>query len=337
MEISAIIPSYNEQDNVGLMYERMTKTLSKISPDYEIIYINDCSKDQTLLRIKELAAKDTHVKYLSFSRNFGHQIAVSAGLDYCSGKAVVIIDGDLQDPPELIEQMYEKYKEGYKVVYARRTSREGETWFKKATAKIFYRLLASMTSIDIPVDVGDFRLIDQVIVKHLRNMPEKSKYIRGQISWIGYKQTFVNYHRDARIYGKTNYPLRKMLRFALDGITAFSDKPLKIASGLGIVAAIVSLLALVYALVAHFCFNSTITGWTSLILSVLFIGGVQLITIGIIGEYIARINNDVRNRPLYILEENNMEDIENFEFSLEILPYEKHVEETHSDKIIFEK
>ncbi|MCI6962735.1 MAG: glycosyltransferase family 2 protein [Bacteroidales bacterium] len=308
MEISAIIPSYNEQDNVGLMYERMTKTLSKISPDYEIIYINDCSKDQTLLRIKELAAKDTHVKYLSFSRNFGHQIAVSAGLDYCSGKAVVIIDGDLQDPPELIEQMYEKYKEGYKVVYARRTSREGETWFKKATAKIFYRLLASMTSIDIPVDVGDFRLIDQVIVKHLRNMPEKSKYIRGQISWIGYKQTFVNYHRDARIYGKTNYPLRKMLRFALDGITAFSDKPLKIASGLGIVAAIVSLLALVYALVAHFCFNSTITGWTSLILSVLFIGGVQLITIGIIGEYIARINNDVRDRPLYILEENNMEE-----------------------------
>lgn len=308
MEISAIIPSYNEQDNVGIMYERMTKTLSKISPDYEIIYINDCSKDQTLLRIKELAAKDTHVKYLSFSRNFGHQIAVSAGLDYCSGKAVVIIDGDLQDPPELIEQMYEKYKEGYKVVYARRTSREGETWFKKATAKIFYRLLASMTSIDIPVDVGDFRLIDQVIVKHLRNMPEKSKYIRGQISWIGYKQTFVNYHRDARIYGKTNYPLKKMLRFALDGITAFSDKPLKIASGLGIVAAIVSLLALVYALVAHFCFNSTITGWTSLILSVLFIGGVQLITIGIIGEYIARINNDVRNRPLYILEENNMEE-----------------------------
>ncbi|MGM9819265.1 MAG: glycosyltransferase family 2 protein [Candidatus Onthomorpha sp.] len=308
MEISAIIPSYNEQENVGLMYERMTKTLSKISPDYEIIYINDCSKDQTLLRIKELAAKDPHVKYLSFSRNFGHQIAVSAGLDYCSGKAVVIIDGDLQDPPELIEQMYEKYKEGYKVVYARRTSREGETWFKKATAKIFYRLLASMTSIDIPVDVGDFRLIDQVIVKHLRNMPEKSKYIRGQISWIGYKQTFVNYHRDARIYGKTNYPLKKMLRFALDGITAFSDKPLKIASGLGIVAAIVSLLALVYALVAHFCFNSTITGWTSLILSVLFIGGVQLITIGIIGEYIARINNDVRNRPLYILEENNMEE-----------------------------
>lgn len=307
MDLSVIIPSYNEERNVGIMHERLTKTLSKITDSYEMIFVNDCSKDQTLLRIKELAEKDSHVKYLSFSRNFGHQIAVSAGLDFCTGEAVVIIDGDLQDPPELITQMYERYKEGYKVVYAKRKTREGETWFKKATAKIFYRLLASMTSIDIPVDVGDFRLIDRVIVEHLRNMPEKSKYIRGQIAWIGYKQTFVEYHRDARLYGTTNYPLKKMLRFALDGITAFSDKPLKIASGLGIFSAIVSLLALVYALVSHFCFHATITGWTSLILSVLFIGGVQLITIGIIGEYIARINNDVRNRPLYILDEKNID------------------------------
>ncbi|MBQ2387245.1 MAG: glycosyltransferase [Bacteroidales bacterium] len=307
MDLSVIIPSYNEERNVGIMHERLTKTLSEITDSYEMIFVNDCSKDQTLLRIKELAERDSHVKYLSFSRNFGHQIAVSAGLDFCTGEAVVIIDGDLQDPPELITQMYERYKEGYKVVYAKRKTREGETWFKKATAKIFYRLLASMTSIDIPVDVGDFRLIDRVIVEHLRNMPEKSKYIRGQIAWIGYKQTFVEYHRDARLYGKTNYPLKKMLRFALDGITAFSDKPLKIASGLGIFSAIVSLLALVYALVSHFCFHATITGWTSLILSVLFIGGVQLITIGIIGEYIARINNDVRNRPLYILDEKNID------------------------------
>lgn len=307
MDLSVIIPSYNEERNVGIMYERLTKTLSEITDSYEMIFVNDCSKDQTLLRIKELAERDSHVKYLSFSRNFGHQIAVSAGLDFCTGEAVVIIDGDLQDPPELISQMYERYKEGYKVVYAKRKTREGETWFKKATAKIFYRLLASMTSIDIPVDVGDFRLIDRVIVEHLRNMPEKSKYIRGQIAWIGYKQTFVEYHRDARLYGTTNYPLKKMLRFALDGITAFSDKPLKIASGLGIFSAIVSLLALVYALVSHFCFHATITGWTSLILSVLFIGGVQLITIGIIGEYIARINNDVRNRPLYILDEKNID------------------------------
>lgn len=307
MDLSVIIPSYNEERNVGIMHERLTKTLSEITDSYEMIFVNDCSKDQTLLRIKELAEKDSHVKYLSFSRNFGHQIAVSAGLDFCTGEAVVIIDGDLQDPPELISKMYERYKEGYKVVYAKRKTREGETWFKKATAKIFYRLLASMTSIDIPVDVGDFRLIDRVIVEHLRNMPEKSKYIRGQIAWIGYKQTFVEYHRDARLYGTTSYPLKKMLRFALDGITAFSDKPLKIASGLGIFSAIVSLLALVYALVSHFCFHATITGWTSLILSVLFIGGVQLITIGIIGEYIARINNDVRNRPLYILDEKNLD------------------------------
>ena len=307
MDLSVIIPSYNEERNVGIMHERLTKTLSEITDSYEMIFVNDCSKDQTLLRIKELGERDSHVKYLSFSRNFGHQIAVSAGLDFCTGEAVVIIDGDLQDPPELISKMYERYKEGYKVVYAKRKTREGETWFKKATAKIFYRLLASMTSIDIPVDVGDFRLIDRVIVEHLRNMPEKSKYIRGQIAWIGYKQTFVEYHRDARLYGTTNYPLKKMLRFALDGITAFSDKPLKIASGLGIFSAIVSLLALVYALISHFCFHTTITGWTSLILSVLFIGGVQLITIGIIGEYIARINNDVRNRPLYILDEKNID------------------------------
>ncbi len=311
MEISAIVPSYNEEKNVPLIYKRLTDTLSQISDKYEIIFVNDCSKDSTLSVIKQISEKDSHVKYISFSRNFGHQIAVSAGLDMCKGKAVVIIDGDLQDPPELILEMYKKYQEGYKVVYAKRKTREGETWFKKATAKLFYRFLAAMTSIEIPVDVGDFRLIDKVIVNHLRNMPEKSKYIRGQISWIGYKQTFVEYHRDARLYGKTNYPLKKMLRLAFDGITAFSDKPLKMASAIGIISAILSLLAIIYALISHFIFDSAVSGWTSLIISVLFIGGVQLITIGIIGEYIARINNDVRNRPLYIIEEENIENQEN--------------------------
>jgi dolichol-phosphate mannosyltransferase len=308
MEISAIVPSYNEEKNVPLIYERLTKVLSQINPNYEIIFINDSSKDNTLSVIKTIAQEDSHVKYISFSRNFGHQIAVSAGIDLCKGNAVVIIDADLQDPPELILEMYEKYKEGYKVVYARRKTREGETWFKKATAKIFYRILAAMTSIEIPVDVGDFRLIDKVVVRQLKNMPEKSKYLRGQISWIGYKQTFVEYHRDARIYGKTNYPLKKMIRLALDGITAFSDKPLKMASAIGIISAIIALLAIIYALLSHFIFDSSVSGWTSLIISVLFIGGVQLITIGIIGEYIARINNDVRNRPLYIIEEQNIED-----------------------------
>lgn len=311
MEISAIVPSYNEEKNVPLIYKRLTDTLSQISDKYEIIFVNDCSKDSTLSVIKQISEKDSHVKYISFSRNFGHQIAVSAGLDMCKGNAVVIIDGDLQDPPELILEMYKKYQEGYKVVYAKRKTREGETWFKKATAKLFYRFLAAMTSIEIPVDVGDFRLIDKVIVNHLRNMPEKSKYIRGQISWIGYKQTFVEYHRDARLYGKTNYPLKKMLRLAFDGITAFSDKPLKMASAIGIISAILSLLAIIYALISYFIFDSAVSGWTSLIISVLFIGGVQLITIGIIGEYIARINNDVRNRPLYIIEEENIENQEN--------------------------
>jgi dolichol-phosphate mannosyltransferase len=308
MEISTIVPAYNEEKNIPLIYERLTQTLSQITNDYEIIFVNDCSKDNTLETIKTIAQQDSHIKYISFSRNFGHQIAVSAGLDLCKGNAVVIIDCDLQDPPELILEMYEKYKEGYKVVYAKRLTREGETWFKKITAKMFYRILAAMTSIEIPIDVGDFRLIDNVVVKHLRNMPEKSKYLRGQISWIGYKQTFVEYHRDSRIYGKTNYPLKKMLRLAFDGITAFSDKPLKMASAICIISAIISLLAIVYALLSHFIFDSAVSGWTSLIISILFIGGVQLITIGIIGEYIARINNDVRNRPLYIIEEQNIED-----------------------------
>lgn len=308
MDISAIIPVFNEQGNVLEIYKRMTKVLESISKEYEIIFVNDYSRDNSLEIIKDLYNRDKHIRYLSFSRNFGHQIAVSAGLDYSKGEAVVIIDGDLQDPPELIPDMYSKYKEGYKVVYAKRKSRKGETWFKKISSKIFYRILQRLTSIDIPVDVGDFRLIDKKIVKHLRDMPEKSKYIRGQIAWMGYRQTYVEYIRDPRLYGETGYPLRKMIRFAIDGITSFSDKPLKIATGLGLIVSFISFLVILYALIAHFYLNITITGWTSLIISIMFIGGIQLITIGIIGEYISRINNDIRNRPLYIIEESSSQE-----------------------------
>lgn len=311
MDISVIIPIYNEEGNIQPMYERMSATLSKITDDYEIIFVNDCSKDNSLSLVKTLTQKDSHIKYISFSRNFGQQIAVSAGLDYAEGDAVVIIDADLQDPPELVIELYSKYKEGFKVVYAKRKSRDGETWFKKFSAKVFYRLLAKMTTVDIPVDVGDFRIMDKVIVQHLRNMPEKSKYIRGQVSWIGYKQTYVEYQRDARLSGETNYPFRKMMRYALDAITSFSDKPLKIASTLGLLTSLFAFLAIIYALVSHFVFDNAVSGWTSLILSILFIGGVQMITIGIIGEYIARMNNDIRNRPLYIIEEKNVEEQKN--------------------------
>lgn len=304
MEISAVIPIYNEEGNIPQMYKRMSNVLSQISSEYEIIFVNDYSKDSSLSMIKELAKEDNHVRYISFSRNFGHQVAVSAGLDYSKGKAVAIIDGDLQDPPELIKEMYEKYMEGYKVVYAKRSSRKGVSIFKKIAYKSFYRILDKLTEIKIPLDTGDFRLIDRVIIKHLQEMPERNKFIRGQIAWIGYKQTFVEYDRDPRFSGETGYSFSKLLKLAIDGITGFSSKPLKFASSMGIIVSIFSFLVIIYALISQFVYNSPLRGWTSLIISVSFIGGVQLITIGIIGEYISRMSTDIKKRPLYIVEEN---------------------------------
>ena len=318
MDISVVIPIFNEQGNIPKMYERMTKVLSEISSDYEIIFVNDYSRDNSLSLIKELSEKDSHVKYLSFSRNFGHQIAVSAGLDFSKGNAVAIIDGDLQDPPELIKEMYAKYIEGYKVVYAKRSARRGVNIFKKVAYKLFYRILDKLTDIKIPLDTGDFRLIDRIIIKHLQQMPERNKFIRGQIAWIGYKQTFVEYVRDARYRGETGYPFSKLMKLAIDGITGFSSKPLKFASNMGIIVSVFSFCIIVYALISQYVLNTPpIRGWASVIISVSFIGGVQLITIGIIGEYISRINNDVRQRPLYIIEESSKEKESETEFETE--------------------
>jgi dolichol-phosphate mannosyltransferase len=253
-----------------------------------------------------LAEQDAGVFYINFSRNFGHQIAVTAGLDACSGEAVAIIDGDLQDPPELIAEMYAKYKEGYEIVSAKRMQRKGEGVFKKFTAKLFYRLLQRMTSIHIPVDTGDFRLIDKKIVAYLKQMPEQNKFLRGQIAWLGFRQTHVLFNREKRKYGKTGYPFGKMLRLALDGITGFSDKPLQWVTKLGFIVSFISFIIILYAVYSHFILDRTITGWTSLIISSMFIGGVQLISIGVIGEYISRINRNVLNRPLYIIERTNI-------------------------------
>jgi glycosyltransferase involved in cell wall biosynthesis len=255
--------------------------------------------------IKEMAAKDSVIKYINFSRNFGHQIAVTAGLDKSTGNAVAIIDADLQDPPELIIEMYAKMKEGYQVVYAKRRSRKGESAMKKWTAKVFYRLLARITSISIPVDTGDFRIIDKKIVDILREMPEQQKYLRGQISWIGFNQTYVEYDRSERNAGQTGYTYKKMIRFALDGITSFSNFPLKFATVAGFVVSGISFLMMLYALYSRFISKNYEPGWTSLMLAVLFIGGIQLIGIGIIGEYISRMGANVRNRPLYIINETN--------------------------------
>jgi polyisoprenyl-phosphate glycosyltransferase len=303
--ISVIIPCFNEEDNLNELTIRLNNSLHEVTSSFEILLINDGSTDATLQKIKALAGQNSNVKYISFSRNFGHQIAVSAGLDHCRGQAVVIMDGDLQDPPELIPEMYKKYKEGYDVVYTKRTRRNGESWFKKSTAKLFYRILQRFTSFNIPLDAGDFRLIDRKVVEMLRQMPEQNKFLRGQIAWMGFRQTYVEYERDARRHGKTGYPFKKMLDFALDGITSLSHRPLRLVTQAGFTVSFLSFLILLYALGSHFILERTITGWTSLIITVAFLGGVQLLSIGIIGEYISRINKNILNRPLYIVEESN--------------------------------
>lgn len=304
-DLSVVIPIYNEEGNIPLLYERLTKVLEAMQVSYEFIFINDGSRDRSVELLRDLAQKDSHVKYIDFSRNFGHQIAVSAGLDHSRGEAVVIMDADLQDPPELLAEMYRKYKEGFEVVYARRRSRQGESWFKKITARAFYRLLSSLSSVDIPLDTGDFRIIDHKVVEALRKMPEKSKFLRGQISWIGFRQTFLEYDRQERHAGETNYPFRKMLSLALDGITGFSDVPLRFVTYFGLITTGFAFLGTLYVLYSRFVLRDFVEGWASLMITVLFIGGVQMIAIGIIGEYLSRIHANVRNRPLYIIRDSN--------------------------------
>lgn len=309
MELSIIIPIYNEEENIPLIYAKLHEVMDRLFDSrpqkYEFIFINDGSVDQSLALLKGLAEKDDAVGFINFSRNFGHQIAVSAGLDYAKGNAVVIIDADLQDPPELIIDLYKKWKEGFEVVYAQRIARKGEGIFKRTTAKLFYKMIAKITAINIPVDTGDFRLIDRKIVEVLKNMPEKNKFLRGQIAWAGFSQIGIPYERDARHGGETGYTFRKMLRLALDGITAFSDFPLKIATIIGFTAFLFSIGLIIYALRSN-SLGNTIPGWTSLTIIVSFIGGVQLLCIGLIGEYIIRLINNIRNRPLYIIESSNL-------------------------------
>jgi dolichol-phosphate mannosyltransferase len=308
-DLSIVVPVYNEEKSIRLMYDRLLASITVISSNFEIIFVNDGSRDNSFLELVKLSKEDARVKYINFSRNFGHQIAVTAGLDKTKGAAVVIIDGDLQDPPEVIPEMYAKHKEGFEVVYGQRLKRKGESFFKKITAKYFYRILKKITNVNIPVDTGDFRLIDRKIVNDLKNMPEQNKFLRGQIAWLGYRQTSVFFERDERKFGETGYPFSKMLKFALDGITGFSDVPLQFVTKTGIFISFLSFLIILYAIFSHFVLQKTITGWTSLIISSKFIGGVQLISIGIIGEYISRINKNVQNRPLYIIDQTNIEEV----------------------------
>ncbi|MCB0446941.1 MAG: glycosyltransferase family 2 protein [Gelidibacter sp.] len=305
-DISVVIPIYNEQETIPELYKRLTASLSSMTNAYELIFVNDGSKDRSLEVLMDIAENDDKVFYINFSRNFGHQIALSAGLEFSKAKCTVLMDGDLQDPPELIPKLYDKYQEGYEVVYAKRQSRDGETWLKKTTAKIFYRSFKKMTPFDIPLDTGDFRLIDQKVVLALNKMTERSKFLRGQIAWLGFRQTFVLFDRESRKHGVTGYSYGKLLKLALDGVTSFSDKPLLIVSRMGFLISFFSFLVILYAIFSHFVLKHTITGWTSLIISSMFIGGIQLLSIGVIGEYISRINNNTRERPLFIIQDTNI-------------------------------
>jgi glycosyltransferase involved in cell wall biosynthesis len=294
---SIVVPVYNEELVINETYKRLKEVMDGTREKYEIIFVNDGSKDQTLEKATEICAKDSNIKLINFSRNFGHQVAVTAGMDYASGKAIVIIDADLQDPPEVILKMIEKWKEGYDAVYGRRLKRKGETFFKKITAKLFYRTLRSMTTVDIPVDTGDFRLIDRKVCEALKSLPERNRYVRGLVSWVGFKQIGVEYVREERFAGETKYPLKKMIKFASDAITAFSYKPLKLATYLGMTVSFVSFVGLL-AVIYEKLFTQS--GWASMTCIGLFFNGVILMMLGIMGEYIGRIYDEAKGRPQYI-------------------------------------
>lgn len=303
-KISVIIPMYYEEEEVAEeCYKRVKNMLSSLKDyEHEIIFVNDGSKDKTLEILENIAERDKQVKVLSFSRNFGHQCAVTVGLKYVTGDAIVIIDADLQDPPELIPEMIKLWEQGNEVIYAKRKTREGESKFKLLTAKMFYKILNGLSDVEIPADTGDFRLVDRKVVDVINSMPEHNKFLRGLFSWVGFKQQPFEYERKERFAGKTKYPLKKMLKLASDGIISFSTKPLKIVGGLGIITIIISVLLLLYSVISYiFNLNQLTPGWTSIMVAITLFSGVQLLSIWIISEYLARIYNESKKRPQYII------------------------------------
>ena len=303
-KISMVIPMYYEEKVVNECYNRVKETLKGlIGYDHEIIFINDGSKDKTLDILEKIAEKDSNVKVISFSRNFGHQAAVTAGLKCTSGDAVVIIDADMQDPPELIPEMVKLWEDGNEVIYGKRKTRDGESAFKLMTAKMFYKTLNALSDVDIPKDTGDFRLVDKKVVDTMNSLPEHNKFLRGLWSWLGYKQYAFEYERKERFAGETKYPLKKMLKLASDGIISFSSKPIKMVGILGIISIIISFIILIYALISYACkLNNLSAGWTSLMCAITFFAGVQLLSLWIISEYIGRIYDETKGRPQYIID-----------------------------------
>ncbi|OQK16714.1 glycosyltransferase [Methyloprofundus sedimenti] len=302
--LSLIIPCYNEELVILETIRKIKAFCTEcVDLETELIFVDDGSEDNTLAQLRAAAIKDRKIKVISFTRNFGHQVAVTAGIDAAKGDAVVLIDADLQDPPDVIHQMIEKWKAGYDVVYGTRSRRSGESAFKRYSAQVFYRLLNKLSDVPIPLDTGDFRLMTRPVVESLKAMPERDRFVRGMVSWVGFKQIAVPYNRAKRFAGESKYPLRKMLRFATDGILSFSTKPLQISIGLGMLAACIALGGIIYAIGMRLFTDTWVEGWTALMIAILFLGGVQLICVGILGEYIGRIYNEVKQRPLYIVKE----------------------------------
>ncbi len=301
MLLSVIVPCYNEAAVIEATHQRLLEVLDGGSIALEIIYVDDGSSDSTLTLIRGFHHQDSRAKVLALSRNFGHQIAVTAGLEQARGDAVVIIDADLQDPPEVILEMLEAWRQGCDVAYGQRTDREQESWFKLVSASLFYRLLNRLSDTPIPLDTGDFRLMDRRVVEAIKLMPERDRFLRGMVSWVGFTQQAIPYRRAARHAGETKYPLSKMLRFATDGIVSFSAKPLKLATWVGVVISSLAVIGILYAIGMRLFTDHWVSGWTFLSVAILFLGGIQLLFLGIIGEYIARIYQQGKERPLYLV------------------------------------
>ena len=301
--ITIIAPVYNEEPVLPELYKRISAIMDAAGDTWELLVVDDGSRDRSAEIIAELHANDPRVKGISFSRNFGFQEAVTAGLDYAQGDAVVLTDADLQDPPEVIPEMIAKWREGYDVVYGVRESREGETWFKLVTAKLFYRLIHRITSVNIPLDTGDFRLMDRRVVDSLRSMRERNRFLRGMVPWVGYRQTGVHFVRAPRYAGEAKYnSFRRMFKFAMNAITSFSYVPLQLATYLGFVIAAISAIAILVVVLLRLFAPHELTGQATTLVAVLFLGGVQLISLGIIGEYLGRIYDEVKGRPLYLID-----------------------------------
>jgi len=304
IRLSVVVPCLNEQEVLGDTHRRLTTALERTPLAFEIIYVDDGSTDATPDLLRELQMQDSRVRVVRFSRNFGHQVAITAGLEHASGDAVAIIDADLQDPPEVILEFLQKWMDGYDVVYGVRTEREGETAFKLWTAKLFYRFISKLSETPIPLDTGDFRLMDRRVVEALLSMPERDRFVRGMVSWLGFSQVAVPYRRAARMAGETKFSLFKMVRFATDGIVSFSISPLRLAMWTGFAASGLAVVGIVLALLDRwFGVIGLVKGWTSTFIAILFMGGVQLICLGIIGEYVGRVYGESKRRPLYVVRE----------------------------------